>query len=271
MVFLFMLGCQPKAEEENHFHALAFDPTEPGVLYLATHHFLERHQDQKVTQLGNDDYMGFVVAKDGTFYSSGHSSQIPNVGIRKSTDKGESWQTLAYQGLDFHDMAVTYANPEIIYAWSTPPEKLLVISRNGGQDWNEIDTDLQQDLYALAADHQQENKLYAGSLLGLFVSEDYGKTWKEIENMRNTTILAIADDPITAGTIYLSTFSRGILQTIDGGNSWTEINAGLPASSENPLLFLMVNPQNTTEVVGFTRDSEIFKYNGKRWDTMEIK
>ncbi len=265
-MFLLIVGCQPQIEEENHFHALAFDPTEAGGLYVATHHFLEKHQDQNIFKLGSDDYMGFVIAKDGTFYSSGHSPQIPNVGIRKSMDKGKTWQTLAYEGLDFHDMAVSYANPDIIYAWSTPPEELLVVSKNGGQGWEEIDTDFQQDLYALATDHQQENKLYAGSLLGLFVSEDYGKTWKEMEKVQNTTVLAIADDPITEGTMYLSTFSRGILRTVDGGDTWGEINEGLPASKENPLLFLMANPHDTREVFGFTRHNEIFKYDGERWN-----
>ena len=268
IVFLLILGCQPRVEEENHFHSLAFDQTTSGELYIATHHFLERHQDQEIIRLGRDDYMGFVISKDGTFYSSGHSSRVPNVGIRKSMDKGKTWQTLAYEGFDFHDMTVTYANPDIIYAWSTPPEELLVVSKDAGQTWNEIETYFQQDLYSLAADHQQENKLYAGSLLGLFVSEDYGITWKERENVRNTTILSIADDPITTGTTYLSTFSRGILRTVDDGNTWEEINEGLPASKENPLLFLTVDP-TTGEVWGFTRYHEFFRYDGQ-WNKMKI-
>lgn len=47
------------------------------------------------------------------------------------------------------------------------------------------------------------------------------------------------------------------------GNSWKEINQGLPPAEENPLLFLTINPHNTIEVWGVTKHSEIWKYDGK--------
>ncbi len=260
---MILLSCQPT--EENHLHTLAFDATEPGALYLGTHYFLEKYQDESIIKIGpyGEDYMGFVISKDGTFYSSGHSSRISNVGIRKSSDKGKSWETLAYEGLDFHDMAVSYANAKVIYAWSTPPEELLVASKDGGKTWNEINADFQSDLYSLAADHQQENILYAGTLLGLFVSQDYGQTWNQ--RLQNLTILAIADDPLNEETMYLSTFTRGVLRTIEGGVG-EEMNLGLPDSEQNPLLFLAVNPHNSTQLWGFTRDNEIFMFDGKQWN-----
>lgn len=269
----FLLACSPvRVEKENHIHALAFDPTQPEVMYVATHYFLEKYTSGNKEQLGQygDDFMGFSIAKDGIFYSSGHSPSVPNVGIRKSTDKGKNWQILKYQGLDFHDMTVSYANPNVIYAWSTPPENVQVVSKDAGEQWEEVGTDFQQVIFALAADHQQENKLYAGTLLGLFISEDYGKTWKETAQLRNTAIFAIADDPITAGITYISTHNQGILRTADGGNSWQKMNQGLPALGDNPLLFLMVNPANAVEVFGFTKHSEIFKYDGEKWKNIEL-
>lgn len=273
LAVILLISCSPRIEKENHLHALAFDPTDPGVIYVATHYFLEKYIDGNGEQIGiyGDDFMGFSIAKDGTFYSSGHSPAIPNVGIRKSTDKGKSWQILRYEGLDFHDLTVSYANPKVIYAWSTPPEDMLVVSKDGGQRWEEVDTDFQQNLFSLAADHQQENELYAGTLLGLFASEDYGKTWKEAKELKNTAIFSIADDPATAGVMYISTHNRGILRTNDGGNSWEEMDSGLPAPQENPLLFLTVNPHNTTEVFGFTKHSEIFKYDGEEWKKIELE
>ncbi len=268
-----LLSCSSRIENKNHIHALAFDPTETGVMYIATHYFLEKHADEKRERIGKygDDFMGFSIAKDGTFYSSGHSPTIPNVGIRKSSDEGKSWQILRYEGLDFHDLAVSYANPEVVYAWSTPPANLLVLSKDSGQTWEEVETDFRQNLFVLAADHQQENKLYAGTLLGLFISEDYGKNWKEIEELQNTAIFALADDPVTAGIMYVSTHNRGILKTADDGNSWEEINQRWPAAEENPLLFLTVSPHQTTEVFGFTKHSEIFKYNGEEWKKVELR
>lgn len=269
-----LLSCSPPQQEpENHLHSLAFDPTEPGVLYLATHYYLEKYENGKREQIGiyGDDFMGFSIAKDGSFYSSGHSPVIPSVGIRKSTDGGKSWQIIRYEGLDFHDLAVSYANPKIMYAWSTPPENMLVRSKDAGKTWEEVDTDFRQSLFALAADHQQENKLYAGTLSGLFISEDYGKTWREKAELKNTAIFAIADDSKNAGVMYLSTHNRGILRTTDGGDSWREINRGLPAVEGNPLIFLTVNPYNAVEIFGFTKHSEIFKYDGTEWEEIELR
>ena len=111
-------------EDKNHIHALAFDLTQPGVMYVATHYYLEKIdlQTGRREQLGKygDDYMGFVIAGDGMFYASGHSPQVANVGIRKSADKGKTWETLAYEGYDFHDMTVSSATDiQNVYAWST--------------------------------------------------------------------------------------------------------------------------------------------------------
>lgn len=273
LVCLLPLACSPKIEQENHLHALAFDPLEPGALYVATHYFLEKHADRNKERIGiyGDDFMGFSIAKDGTFYSSGHSPSIPNVGIRNSIDKGGSWQSLGYEGLDFHDLAISYANSNVVYAWSTPPEKVLVVSKDAGEEWEEVKTYFQQVLLALAADHQQENTLYAGTLSGLFSSQDYGKTWEEAEELKKAAIFAIADDPATAGVMYISTHNRGILKTTDRGIAWQEMNLGLPAPTENPLLFLTVNPHNTTEVFGITKHSEIFKYTGEEWRKVELR
>lgn len=273
LAVILVVSCSPRIEKENHIHALAFDPTEPGAIYVATHYFLEKYATGNKEQIGiyGDDFMGFNIAKEGAFYSSGHSPSVPKVGIRKSTDKGKTWRILKYEGLDFHDLAVSYANPTIVYAWSTPPQDLLVLSKDSGQTWEEVETNFQQNLFSLAADHQQENKLYAGTLLGLFTSEDYGKTWEEVEELKNTAVVAIADDPITTDLMYISTHNRGILRTADDGLTWQEINLGLPAPTENPLLFLTVNPHNSAEVWGFTKHSEIFKYNGEEWKETELR
>jgi hypothetical protein len=41
------------------------------------------------------------------------------------------------------------------------------------------------------------------------------------------TVLSIATDPTNASTVYAAT-GRGVLKSIDGGNSWTPANVGLP-------------------------------------------
>ena len=266
-----LLSCSSaKVEKENHIHALAFDPSEPGTFYAGTHYYLEKHTPsgpvEEVGPYGND-YMGFVISKDGTFYSSGHSLQIPNIGIRKSTDKGKTWEILAYEGLDFHDMAVSYADPNLIYAWSTPPENKLLVSKDAGKTWSDVSASFPAALYSLAADHQQPHRVYAGSLTGLSISDNFGRTWNKNNILANMTVLAIADDPAGEGKMYLSTYQRGILLTEDDGKNWQEMNGGLDFSKE-PLLILTIDP-NTKEVYGVTRDDSIYKYEGDSWTKMK--
>lgn len=266
-VSLLLLSCSPsKIEEDNHIHTLVFDPTDAGTFYLATHFYLEKHTANSIEIVGpnGEDYMGLVISKDGEFYSSGHSPKIANVGIRKSVDKGNTWQILEYEGLDFHDMTVSYANPSLIYAWSTPPSELLVISKDSGKSWEEIGTEFQQSLFALAADHQQENRLYAGALSGLFISENYGGTWERKDELKNITILAIADDLLQAGKIYLSTYQKGVLVTEDEGETWKELNLGLDFS-EDPLLTLAVDPF-LGKIYGVTKHNLIYRYDGVSWE-----
>lgn len=270
-----LAACQPvqQKENQNHIHSLAVDPTEEGVLYLGTHYFLEKYDGLERERIGRygDDFMGFVIAGDGSFYSSGHSPTVGNVGIRKSNDKGKTWTTLAYEGLDFHDMAVSYANPNVIYAWSTPPQVFLTISLDAGETWEVLGNTIGKDLYALAADHQNANVLYAGTLFGLFVSEDQGRTWKDVPTLTNNSVIAIADDPGTNGVMYVSTANQGVLKTIDNGTTWDTMNTGLPTGKPGTLAILTVNPSKPSELYGATSHGEVYRFEGSAWEKTEIE
>ena len=257
-LLLFLTSCTLSEEnEENHIHSIAFDTTEPGILYSATHFYIEKInlETGEKERFGKDDYMGFVITADGTFYSSGHSEAIGNVGIRKSTDKGRSWEILSYRGRDFHDMAVSYSDNNKVYAWSTPPEVFLTKSNDGGKTWTNEGNTLEMDVFALAADHQQSNRLYAGTLYGLFVSEDEGKTWNKFTF--DTPITAVVDDPINENKITVAIPDKGILQTING-KDWISLNY----PGEEAVVFLTVEP-SSGDIYLVNEHNAIFSYNGK--------
>jgi photosystem II stability/assembly factor-like uncharacterized protein len=271
---LFLISCTKttKAEEPIHVHAVSFDPTLEDVYFIGTHQTLERYDGSQRITVGNpgNDFMSFTIAADGTFYSSGHSKKLGNVGIRISNDKGKTWKQIAYPGLDFHDMTTSYANSNLIYAWSTPPDKFLTLSKDAGISWNKIDSKLETDVFSLVADHQEENKLYAGTLFGLSFSEDYGETWSDLESLVNTTIVAIADDPNNEDIMYVSAHKKGILKTTDNGKTWKNINTGLHSVTSDTVLTLSVNPSDSTELVAVTKSNEFYKYYNGSWDIVDV-
>ena len=261
---MFISACE--GEETNHIHGIAFDPQD-GKIYLATHTGIEILHEGKREKIGKGDYdvMGFTISSDGIFYASGHVESLGDVGIRKSTDKGRTWQTVAYEGYDFHDISIGHNNPEKIYAWSTPPDELLTISEDNGKTWRIVTSDFKNTLFTLATDNQKVEVLYAGTLFGVFLSEDNGKTWNEIPSLVNVTIVAIADDPLKEGVMYVSTI-KGILKTEDNGKTWNEINNGLPDPLKNTPILLAINQLNTNQLALVNKDESIYFFDGKEWN-----
>ena len=283
-VLFFVLSCAPSPEiieEGNHIHALAFDPTEPGAMYVATHHYLEKWDlgTGKKERLGNDDYMGFVIASDGTFYSSGHSLAVSNVGIRKSSDKGRTWQTVAYEGIDFHDMVVDYYDPKQIYAWSTPPDSFLAAYNQWTDQWQNITPlGLPGEILSLAAEQVSSEDVerdqwalttvYAGTLYGLFFSVDGGRTWKQDTTLENVPVIAIADTLAVDGVLTVATPDH-ILQKIEkneGGKrerAWQDITANFNQKKEG-ITFLTT--ADRVAVYGVTKHSKIYRYLEGNWE-----
>lgn len=272
---LFLASCSPEKfiDENNHIHSLAFDPTEPGVMYIATHYYLEKMNletgaKEQIGEYGQD-YMGFVIASDGTFYSSGHSLDVPNVGIRKSTDKGKTWTTLAYEEVDFHDITVSYANPKMIYAWSTPPEPFLTVSRNGGESWEKVvPQGLPGEIISLAANHRNNTIVYAGTLYGLFVSEDEGKNWKKEESVGTVPVISIAAYPISEHELTIAT-PEVVMRSLKERTIWKNLEF---QQKEEIMVFLIVYPTliGPHGVYGVTKHGKIYhheeRYGGQDWN-----
>ncbi|HLD18567.1 MAG TPA: sialidase family protein [Candidatus Nanoarchaeia archaeon] len=262
---------QKMSEEENHIHAIAFDPAEPGVYYIATHTILIKHGEiaEDIGDYGTD-YMGFTIASDGVFYSSGHSNGI-ELGFRKSSDKGLSWETIAYEGEDFHDIVTSYADPNVIYAWDTPPHSFLTVSTDGGNTWAERNTTgIIKSFFGLGADHQNPDRVYAATLYGVMVSNDFGENWESLESLENTPTVVVVDDPQTSGVMYVSTNKKGLLKTEDDGKSWVDFNEGLPSASENIVVFMAINPYNSSDIFALLKHGGIYRYDGKRWALTDL-
>jgi len=76
-----------------------------------------------------------------------------------------------------------------------------------------------------------------GSLLktdaaGLFHLAPEAKTWEAIKISATSGLTGIALNPDDPATLYVSGPGVGVLKSTDGGQSWSEMNTGLPKDTE---------------------------------------
>lgn len=256
-------------EAFRHVHGLAVDPQQAGRLYVATHHGLFVGDNGTSWQRVGpaDDYMGFIVhpTNASIMWSSGHpqnpTAAYHNLGVRQSRDGGHTWETIALEGVDFHAMAVSPANPDRL--WGYVAGGKLHRSDDGGRTWSVI-AERPPGIAGLAADPDNADLLYAaGGNAGAYRSLDGGATWASFSR---TPMLSIAVDPSNASVLYAST-RTSVLKSSDAGVTW----GTLPLAAEQEMVgFLAVDPQDPRAVYAATFTGAIHRSldGGATWTTL---
>jgi hypothetical protein len=243
-----------------HVHAVALDPADPNGLYVATHTGLF-HLDSKgsARRVGGHyhDLMGFTVAGPGDFLASGHPDlqtptlrapgKPPLLGLVRSSDGGASWQPLSLLGeADFHSLQVTHG---LVYGYDSTGGRFMV-----SPDRKTFETRSTIELIDFAVSPQDPDLIVASARNGLVRSSDGGRTWTPVSDAgyvvldwAGTGLFGLAADGTAAvsqdaGTSWQSrgniggepeallaredllvaaATDRGIVQSRDGGRTWT--------------------------------------------------
>jgi len=206
------------------------------------------------------DFMGFNAhpSDPDILFASGHPAGGGNLGLVASRDGGRTWSQIS-PGLDgpvdFHQLAVSPADPDRIYGVYGG----LQVSEDGGNTWKRAGP-LPAKMIDLAASAKNSDVLYAATETGLLVSLDAGNSWKPLLEDRPVTlveatpggvyafvygeglkrasegtfnwttlspdwgddyILHLAADPTSADRMYAATGSSVLLESTDGGKTWT--------------------------------------------------
>lgn len=221
----FLLGAPAGAEtipidRIAHIHDLAVDPEHPSRLYLATHSGLFRAApDGTATRIGNvtHDLMSFAPDPKNVdvFYASGHPAGGGNLGILSSRDRGATWERVAAGvggPVDFHAMAVSRADPNVIYGMYNG----LQVSHDAGRSWRKVGP-LPEKTYALAASARDAATVYAAAMGGLFVSREGGRNWSlAFMQPRPATLVQV----LATGRIYAFVYGVGLVVGDEPGTGW---------------------------------------------------
>lgn len=205
-------------------------------LYLATHQGLfKKNLDSGWIPVGSErsDLMGFTIGnREGVMYSSGHPPSMGgNLGFRKSTDSGITWQTISYvkeQPVDFHAMTISPADENIIYG--SPGSGIeLFITTDEGKTWNKAS--LPDRIISLAAHPSDRNVVFAGTVSGLFSSNNQGNDWNLIDTelVRGVVMgVGFIDENIVYAFVSPQQGAGYIVKSTDGGSTWIKTQGQIP-------------------------------------------
>ncbi len=199
---------------------------------------------------------------------SKHNPDILYIGAQKvfrSLNQGETWEAIStdltknkkQNNVPLSTLTSLTESPlkfGLLYAGTDDGN--VWVSKNGGGSWEAINNGLPADRWisSLSPSPHEEATVFI-SLNGyrndefktyLFVSNDYGKTWKSIkgnlpESIANVTI----QDPVNADLLYCG-LDNGTYVSFDKGNTWNLFNSMLNVASYD----MMIHPRDNELVVG---------------------
>lgn len=266
----------------SHLHGLAVDPTNPDAYWLATHDGLVRADEQgrwqKVGRV-QFDLMGFSAspAEPEVFYSSGHPGpgmNMPNpLGVVVSRDGGLTWEPVSLAGeVDFHVMAVSGADPGLIYGWYGK----LFRSQDQGKSWTTLEAaelvHQGQGPLGFSPHPTDRNQLLAATTAGLQWSADQGASW---QILLPGVVTAAAYNPGAPSEIlaYLLEggppgLEPGLVRSRDGGKSWEP--AGFKAGKSDAVSQVAIHLQapNVIYLTTFGQNVLRSRDGGASWQTL---
>ena len=239
------------------FHALAFSPDDPNVVFFGHHNGVMRSDDGgrnwwQLIQKRDFDAMGLATnpANPSQLYLAGHLI------FQVSNDGGSSWQPVAHDlpHDDIHGFALSPDDPSRLYAFVYGYG--LFTSSDGGRRWTRLSGQLPDDVMALAAAGGNPETLYAGSMgSGLLRSGDGGRTWTPSgDGLGAQGVMALAVDPVARQTVYAGG-GLGLFKSTNGARSWSKLpfpgsnGAALAVSRVRPNVVLAITVKDGQGIV----------------------
>jgi photosystem II stability/assembly factor-like uncharacterized protein len=173
-----------------------------------------------------------------------------NSWIYESLNGGATWHRLSKlesaDSLVVDHIVVDAANPAIVFAaaWTlNHPGGGLWVSRDGGHSWSEVAGLRGQSIRAFVQAPSNAALLFAGTLEGVFRSEDAGATWTLISPPGSHEIHeveSLAIDPANPDVVYAGTWHLP-WKTTDGGKNWNSIKKGVIDDSD--VFSIIIDPE----------------------------
>lgn len=292
--------------EDTQVQAITVHPTNADVVYIGTHKGPYRSLDGgdhwerlDFPDAGTQVWSVLVHPKDPRILYAGTSP----VGVYRSDDGGDSWRRLATPKLpervkmEFPGrvmrLAADPANSDELYA--TLEVAGVMRSLDGGESWDDCSADLVElakrphlksmiqsdtdiegmmDGHALCMSAARPGTVFLAVRMGLFRSDDRGKTWADMEVGRFSPLTYSRDvrvSPQDPRVLYacLSPAARSrdgsLYRSPDLGETWTRFDRDVKA--ETTMMAVALHPQDPGEVHCVSRSGQAFstRDGGASW------
>ncbi len=198
-------------------------------------------------------------------------------GVWKTIDDGINWESIFDDAptLSIGDLAVSHSSPSTIYVGtgeanpgggSLAYDGLGVFkSIDGGDSWNQVGLENVGSIGKVTIHPNDPNTVYVAAMgylfennaeRGVYRTQDGGLSWEKTLFVNDSTgAIDMAMHPTDPNIIYAATWERirkpdrrqyggpgcGIYRSIDGGDTWAELENGLP-QNDNGRIGLAVTP-----------------------------
>jgi photosystem II stability/assembly factor-like uncharacterized protein len=200
----------------------------------------------------------------------------------KTTDRGETWQAISPDlttndpakqqssggpistdntRAEFHCTIVALAespkDPAVL--WAGTDDGNVQVSRDGGKTWTNVAPNITGGpkfswVSSIAASAAEPGTAYLtvdqhrldDFAPYIFVTTDYGKSWKRIGDRLRGYAHVVLEDPKSPNLIYVGT-ELGIFASLDKGTSWIDLRLGLPPLA---VVDMKVHPRENDLVIG---------------------
>ena len=184
----------------------------------------------------------------GAVRGAGKKTGASRGGLFRLRTGAEEWEAMA-GGLpkdgDVHTITQHPEDPRTLFVGTHDGP---YISTDGGENWETPDfPDKDVAIWAITIHPDNPDIIYAGaSPVALYRSENGGRSWRRLPQVISpahcerdgfdTRVICITINPTKADEIYVGLEVGGVLHSIDGGESWTDVSAPLMELAQQPHL-----------------------------------